>query len=330
MRAWQIVRHGEPEVALRRVDTPLPDPGPGEVRIRVEAAALGLPDVFMARGSYAFKPALPATPGQEVAGVITAVGEGGSLSVGTRVMAVTAFFRGFGGLAEEALALEASSYPAPAEMDAAEAASFVIPYHTAHLGLVTRGRLQQGETLLVLGAAGGTGAAAIQLGRALGARVIAVAGGTAKVAACLKLGAAVAIDHSECDLAQAVNRETDGRGADLIYDPVGGEAFEAGLRCIASEGRLLAIGYASGVWSDASTSLLVGKNAAVVGVFVGAYAKPFLSEVHEELLARWRAGEIGSLVSREVGFDDIAAALTELAERRTIGKVVARMESATR
>ena len=328
MRAWQIRRHGEPGEALELVETPLPEPAPGELRVRVDAAALGLPDVFMSRGSYAFKPSLPATPGQEVCGSVTAVGEGVSVSPGERVMAVTSFFRGHGGLAEEALALEAASYPVPASMDAAAAASFVIPYHTAYLGLVTRGRLSAGETLLVLGAAGGTGTAAVALGRALGARVIAVAGGEEKVAACRRLGVDWAIDHRAGDLAAAVNQVTEGRGADVIYDPVGGDAFKAALGCIASEGRLLAIGYASGVWGDASTRLLVGKNASVVGVFVGAYTKPFLSEVHERLLDLWRAGAIGSLVSREVAFEEIPAALGELAERRATGRLVVRMTGA--
>lgn len=322
MRAWQIQRYGEPDVALGLAEVELPEPGPGELRIRVEAAALGLPDVFMSRGSYAFRPELPAIPGQEVAGSVTAVGKGTSTPVGARVMAVTAFFRGFGGLAEEALALEASSYPAPAEMAAAEAACFVIPYHTAYLGLVTRGRVQKGETLVVLGAAGGTGTAALQVGRALGARVIAIAGGAAKVEASLRFGAHRAFDHRSEDWVEAVRRETGGRGADVIYDPVGGEAFEQALGCIASEGRLLSIGNASGRWSDASTRRLVGKNASVVGVFVAAYQKPFLTEVHDKLLALWRGGEITSLATREVAFDEVASALGDLAERRAIGKWV--------
>jgi NADPH2:quinone reductase len=327
MRAWKIQRHGEPRQAIALVDAERPEPAAGELRIAVDAAALGLPDVFMCRGSYAFRPELPFTPGQEVAGVVTAAGEGATTPVGARVMAVTAFFRGFGGLAEEALALDASSYPAPDEMEAAEAAAFVIPYHTAHLGLVVRGRLRPAETLLVLGAAGGSGSAAVQLGRALGARVIAVGGGPEKAEACRKLGADVVIDHQAVALGPAVRKATRGRGADVVYDPVGGDAFHAALDCLASEGRLLAIGYASGVWRDASTRALVGKNASVVGVFVGAYTKPFLSEVHEELLEHWRSGRIRSLVSREVPFEGVAEALEEIASRRATGKRVVRVRS---
>ncbi len=326
MRAWQILRHGEPADAIARVECAVPEPGPGEIRVKVEAAALGLPDVFMCRGSYAFRPELPFTPGQEVSGTVSAVGEGASVSVGARVMGVTAFFRGYGGLADEALALDASMYRLPEAMDAAEAAAFVIPYHTAYLGLLTRGRLLPGETLLVLGAAGGSGSAAVSLGHALGARVIAAAGGSNKTELCRGLGADLVIDHRSVDLADAVREATDGRGADVIFDPVGGSAFDQALDCIANEGRLLCIGYASGEWRDASTRLLVAKNASVVGVFVGAYRKPFLSDVHEALLEHSNAGRIRSLVSRQVAFDDVSDALSELAERRASGKIVVSME----
>ena len=289
MRAWQVHKHAEPREALSLVEVAVPEPGPGELRIQVEAAGLGLPDVFMCRGRYAYQPTLPFTPGQEVAGIVSAAGPGAATAIGTRVMAVTAFFLGHGGLAEEALALEASTHPVPEEMSATEAAGFVIPYHTAYLGLKVRGRIEPGETLLVLGAAGGSGTAAVQMGRALGGQA------------------------------------TGGAGADVIYAPVGGEAFDAALECIANEGRLLAVGYASGAWSDASTSALVRRNASVVGVFVGAYRKPFLSDVHDELLAYWRDGRIRSLVSSAVDFEEVSSALGEIAMRRTTGKLVAKV-----
>jgi len=325
MRAWQIQRYGEPLDAIEALDRDLPQPGPGEVRVRVEAAALGLPDVFMCRGTYAFRPELPFTPGQEVAGTVTAVGEGATLAVGARVMGVTAFFRGYGGLAEQALALDASMYRWPDTLDAATAASFVIPYHTAYLGLLTRGHLVPGETLLVLGAAGGSGGAAVSLGKALGARVVAVVGGPQKAERVRAWGADLVIDHHGTDLAEAVRDATGGRGADVVFDPVGGAAFDRALECIANEGRLLGIGYASGRWSDAPTRVLVAKNASVVGVFVGAYTKPFLSEVHEALLEHAQAGRIQSLVSQQLGFDEVADALNQLAERRASGKIVVRI-----
>ena len=328
MRAWQVSKHGEPPDVIAMGTVPVPEPRAGEVRIRVAAAALGLPDVFMCRGTYAFSPPLPFTPGQEVAGIVTAAGEGARTPVGARVMAVTAFFRGHGGFAEEALALDASTHTAPREMPWHEAAGFLIPFHTAWIGLVTRGRLVRGETLVVLGAAGGSGSAAIQLGKALGARVIAVAGGKEKGLACRALGADAVIDHAGGGVAAAVRDATGGRGADVIYDPVGGEMFDAATRCIASEGRVLAIGYASGAWHDASTARLVDRNASVLGVYVGAYAKPFVSEVHEKLLEHWRAGAIRATTSAPIPFEAIGAALGEIAARRATGKLVAEVREA--
>lgn len=325
MRAWQVVQQGEPKDVIQLARVPVPEPNPGEVRIRVEAAALGLPDVFMCRGTYAFEPTLPFTPGQEVAGVVTAVGEGASTPLGARVMAVTSFFRGHGGFAEEALALDAATHAAPEAMPWADAAGFVIPYHTAYIGLVTRGHLAPGETVLVLGAAGGSGSAAIQLGKALGARVIAVAGGPEKGEICRALGADLVLDHREGHLAKVVREATNGAGADIVYDPVGGEMFAEATRCIASEGRLLAIGYASGTWADASTARLVDRNASVVGVYVGAYAKPFLTEVHEALLAHWARGEIRSTAGDPIAFEEIGEALGDIAGRRATGKIVARI-----
>jgi NADPH2:quinone reductase len=276
----------------------------------------------MCRGNYVFQPELPFTPGQEVCGIVTAAGPDTATPVGARVMGVTAFFKGLGGLADEALALDASMYPAPAAMNAGDAAGFVIPYHTAYLALVTRGRLLAGETLLVLGAAGGSGSGAVALGRALGARVIAVAGGPEKAALCERLGAHHVIDSGHKDLPGAVRAANSGRGPDVVFDPVGGDAFAAGLDCLANQGRLLAIGYASGSWRDASTQQLVGRNVSVVGVFVGAYQKPVLSRVHDELIAHWRAGRIPSLVSTRVEFAQVPDALQTLAGRLALGKIV--------
>lgn len=327
MRAWKVQRHGEPGEVIALDETEIPEPNSDEVRIRVDAAALGLPDVFMCRGIYPFKPELPFTPGQEVAGVVTAAGVNATTPVGACVMALTSFYRGFGGFAEEALAPDSSTFLAPEEMDPAEAACFVIPYHTASLGIETRGQLRPGETLLVLGGAGGIGTAAIQLGRAIGGRVIAVAGGKEKVEVCRRCGADVVIDHSEVDVVEAVKEASGRRGADVIFDPVGGEAFDSALRCLANEGRLLAVGYASGAWHDASTETLVRKNASVVGVFVGAYGKPFLEKVHHRLLARWREGAIHGQVEWEIPFEEIPAALEKLGQRRSTGKTVVRVRS---
>ncbi len=299
-----------------------PTPGPRMLGIRVAASGLGLPDLLMCRGSYPLTPPLPFTPGQELVGVVTAVGEGSEARVGDRVMAVTGFMLGHGGFAEHALALDSFALPVPNSMTDAEAAGFLIPYHTAYVGLVRRGRLSAGETLLVLGASGGTGSAALQLGRALGARVLATAGGTEKVEFCRRLGAEVVIDYRSQDIAEVVREATQGRGADVIYDPVGGEAFAAATKCIAQEGRLLVVGFASGHWAEPSTPHLVVHSYSVVGVMTGGYDREFNRAAHEALLAHQRKGEIRIPIHRVVPFDALPEGLEDLAHGRVMGKAV--------
>ena len=244
MRAWQTVRAGTPREALAlRGDAPVPAPREGTVLVDVAAAGIGLPDALMCEARYALTPPLPFTQGQEVAGRIAALGPGAEgLRVGERVMAVTSFFTGHGSFAERCLGLADFCLPVPDDMSDAEAACFLIPLHTAYIGLVQRARLAKGETLLVLGASGGTGSAAVQVGRALGARVIAAAGGPEKARYCAEQGAHDVVDHRAEDVAKVVQALTGGRGADVVYDPVGGDAFRAATRCIAHEGRLLAVG----------------------------------------------------------------------------------------
>jgi NADPH2:quinone reductase len=322
MRAWQVIQHGEPKEVMELGEKAVPEPGPGEARILVSAVALGLPDVFMCRGTYAFNPAIPFTPGQEVVGTVTAAGEGVDLALGSRVIATTSFIQGNGGFAEQALAPISATYRVPQNMPDEDAAAFLIPFQTAHIALVRRGKLMPGETLLVHGGAGGVGSAAIQVGAALGARVIATATGPERVKACLALGATVAIDAGAEDFAAAVNNATDGRGANVIFDPVGGDVFLRSFDCIANEGRLLAIGYSSGKWKNAATGAVVFKNCSVVGVLAAFYDKDFLDHTHEELLTLYTEGRIRP-VTQKVSFEDIPAALTDLADRKVIGRVVA-------
>jgi NADPH2:quinone reductase len=322
MRAWQVVEYGEPKEVMVLGEKAVPEPGLGEVRILVKATALGLPDVFMCRGTYAFSPAIPFTPGQEVVGVVTAAGEGVDLAVGSRVIAVTSFIQGNGSFAEQALAPISATYPIPDEMPDEDAAAFLIPFQTAHIALARRGQLTQGETLLVHGGAGGVGSAAIQVGRALGAKVIATATGPERVKACLELGATVAIDLGAEDFPDVVNEATEGRGANVIFDPVGGDVFIQSFRCIANEGRMLAIGYSSGSWKNAATGAVVFKNCSVVGVLAAMYDKDFLDRTHQELLKLYAEVKIRP-VTRSVEFDDIPSALTDLADRKVIGRVVA-------
>jgi len=322
MQAWQVARLGDPAEALALAEVGVPRPRPGLLRIRVAAAGIGLPDLLMCRGSYALAPQLPFTPGQELVGVVSAVEGESELRVGERVAAVSAFFVGHGAFAEEALAVASFALPAPEALPDAEAAGFTIPFHTAYVGLVRRGQLRAGETLLVLGGAGGTGSAALQLGRALGARVIATAGSPEKAAFCRELGALHVVDHHREDLAAAVREATQGRGADVVYDPVGGDAFRAATRCIAHEGRILVVGFASGSWAEPQSADLVNKNYSVVGVVPTHYDRDFRLRAQNELLALHRSGELRVPVHRVAPFDALPDALGELAAGGVLGKSV--------
>jgi NADPH2:quinone reductase len=322
MQAWQVIEHGEPAEVMKLGEKAVPEPGPGEVRIDVKAAALGLPDVFMCRGTYAFNPTIPFTPGQEVVGIVSAAGQGVDLAIGSRVIATTSFIQGNGGFAEQALASIGATYCIPDDMPDDDAAAFLIPFQTAHIALARRGQLVRGETLLVHGGAGGVGSAAIQVGCALGATVIATATGPDKVNACLELGASLAIDVSIAEFPDAVNEATNGRGANVIFDPVGGDIFIRSFKCIANEGRLLAIGYSSGSWKNAATAAVVFNNCSVVGVLAALYDKDFLDRTHEELLKLYAGGKIRPK-KQAISFDDIPAALAELAGRKVIGRLVA-------
>ncbi|MBM4266825.1 MAG: NADPH:quinone oxidoreductase family protein [Deltaproteobacteria bacterium] len=322
MRAWQVRRAGEPDRALDRAEVEPPRPAAGQLRIRVRAAALGLPDLLMCRGSYPLTPALPFTPGQEAVGEVVEAGEGARVPVGARVMAVAAFHFRYGSLAEECLALDDFALAVPEGMSNAEAAGFVIPFHTAWLGLLRRGALRSGETLVVLGAAGGTGSAALQLGKSIGARVIAVARGADKIEFCRSLGADATVDYRAGDLAAGLREATGGRGADVVYDPVGGEAFEAASRCMAPEGRMLLIGFASGRFGAPSPARMVTGNYSVVGVLPSFESRAAREAAHEDLLARWRRREIRVPVHRVYAFEDVPLALADLAAGHVRGKAV--------
>jgi NADPH2:quinone reductase len=324
MRAWQTVKPGRPRDALSLNEAaPPPQPLPGTVLLEVIAAGIGLPDVFMCRGSYALTPSsLPFTQGQEVVGRVVGWGEGVERQkLGERVMAVTSFFTGHGGFAEQCLGLDDFCLPVPDGMTDAEGAGFLIPFHTAYIALAQRGRLEPGETLLVIGGAGGTGQAAIQIGKALGARVIATAGGPEKAAFCRALGADHVVDYRAEDIAAGVKAATDGRGADAIYDPVGGEAFASATRCVAHEGRILAIGFASGSWGKTDTSHLVFNNYSVVGVIPSRYDRAFKERAQQRLLGWWREGRLRPQIDELVAFEALPEALERLAGGAVRGKL---------
>jgi NADPH2:quinone reductase len=258
-----------------------------------------------------------------VVGRVAGWGEGvENRRIGDRVMATTHFDTGHGSYAEQCLVPDDFCLPVPDDMTDAEAAAFIIPFHTAYIGLVTRGKLEAGETLLVLGGAGGTGSAAIQLGKVLGARVIATVSGPERTDYCKRLGADVVIDRKQQSISEAVMQATDGKGANCVYDPVGGEAFTAASRCVAHEGRILAIGFASGAWGSSNTAHMVQYCYSVVGVIPSRYDRAFKESTQERLLGWWRDGRIATHVDEFVAFEDLPEALERLGASQVQGKLV--------
>jgi NADPH2:quinone reductase len=321
MRAIVVDRWMEPaELAPR--DIPEPEVGPGLLGVAVRAAGCNFFDILMARGQYQVRPPFPFVLGGELAGVVTHVGPGvEGFAPGDRILAAIAL----GAFAERAAVPAAAAWRMPEGMSFAEAAAFPIAYPTSYAALVHRAALRAGETLLVHAAAGGVGLAAVQIGKALGARVVATAGGAEKLAVARRAGADVAIDYRDGDWVDRVRAATDGRGADVVYDPVGGDVFDASLRCIAWNGRLLVIGFASGRIPEVRLNRVLLKNIAVVGLHWGAYAahEPArIPETFHALLALHRDGKVAPVVYRTYGLDALPAALEALGSRQTYGKVV--------
>lgn len=313
-KAWKIHAEGQPTQVMRAEQTELPALASGEMRVKVAAAALGLPDFFMCTGQYPANPKDgPFTPGGEVVGTVIAVGPDVKTPVGTRVLGMTDFWRGYGSLAEECIVREDEVNPAPDFISDEAGAALRIAYHTAWVGLVTNGKTQPGETVLILGAAGGTGAAAIELSKAVGARVIAVASTEEKRDYCRKLGADDVIDPKTQNVREETMRLTGGKGADLIYDPVGGEAGEEAFEAIAMQGRFLLVGWACGRWPYIPAWKTLIRNSSLVGVFAGrSYGGDVHADIHKGLMAFYREGKVRSLTTRTIGFDEVPAALEEL------------------
>ena len=317
-----LCRELGPVDALEVGECEAPRPGPGELKIAVRACGVNFADVLIVQGLYQERPPLPFSPGMEVAGTVAALGEGVTgFREGDRVAAIC----GTGGLAEETLAPAACALRIADTMDFPSAAAFTVAYGTAYVGLSHRARLGAGEVLLVHGAAGGVGLAAVEIGKLMGATVIATAGSEAKLEVAARHGADHVVNYREGGFREQVKALTGGCGADVIFDPVGGAVFDESLRCINWEGRLLVVGFASGTIPKAPANLMLVKNCAVVGLYWGAYQRrdpEVLNAAWRTLLGWYDAGRLRPYVSATYPLERGVEALRALAGRRVAGKVV--------
>lgn len=308
--------------ALTWTEQPTPAPKAGEVLVEIHAASLNFPDLLMVQNKYQIKPPLPFVPGAEWAGVVQAVGEGVQhLRPGQSVACLS----GTGGFATHVIAPAARCMPLPEGFPAVDAAAFIMTYATSHHALMDRAALRAGETVLVLGAAGGVGSAAIQIAKAAGARVIAAASSEEKCNLCLKIGADAVIDYSRQDLREAVKALSEGKGPDVIYDPVGGELAEPAFRSIAWRGRYLVVGFAAGPIPALPLNLPLLKGASIVGVFWGEFAKrePKANAAMMAELAQWYGqGRIKPVIDRTMPMSQLPAAFAHMASRSVMGKLV--------
>lgn len=321
MHAW-LCETLDGVAALRWKELPTPAPAAGEVRIAVKAASLNFPDLLIVEGKYQHKPALPFVPGAEYAGVVDAVGEGVThVKPGDTVAAIA----GTGGFATHACVKAAQVLPLPAGFDMGHAAAFAFTYGTSHHALVDRAQLKAGETVLVLGAAGGVGTAALQIAKAMGARVIAAASTDEKCALCTELGADATINYSTQNLREALKTLTEGRGPDVVYDPVGGDLAEPAFRSIAWRGRYLVVGFAGGGIPALPWNLALLKGASVVGVFWGEFVKreAKASAAALQQLAQWYAqGKVRPVIDQRLPMAQIEAAYARMASRQVRGKLL--------
>lgn len=321
MKAWRVHELGEPAKVMRLEDVEAPTPGPRQLVVKVLAAPANFPDALMCRGLYQVRPDLPFSPGVELCGEVVDPGDT-PFAVGDRVIGAAVLPHG--GFAELAVLDQAIAFPAPPELDDAEASALFIGYQTGWVGLHVRAGLRAGETLLVHAAAGGVGSAAVQLGKAAGARVIGVVGGPEKAEVARALGADVVIDRHAEDFVEVVKRETGGRGADVIYDPVGGETYQRSTKCIAFEGRILVVGFAGGDIQSAALNHALVKNYSIVGLHWGLYnlMKPeVVAECHRELSRLVAAGSIRPLISERLPLEELADGVQRLADGSTVGRI---------
>ena len=321
MHAWLCTNPTGVE-ALVWTELPTPIPQPGEVRVAVAAASLNFPDLLIVQNKYQMKPPLPFVPGAEFAGVVEAVGEGVThLKVGQNV----ACLAGTGGFGTHTLAMAALCLPLPDGFSLVDAAAFTMTYATSHHALMDRAQLQAGETVLVLGAAGGVGTAAIQIAKAAGATVIAAASSDEKCALCHSLGADATLNYSREGLREGIKRLTAGKGPDVVYDPVGGDFAEPAFRSIAWRGRYLVVGFASGPIPSLPLNLALLKGASLVGVFWGDFAKrePLANAAMMDTLVQWYGqGKVKPVIDSTLPMSELPAAYARMGSRSVMGKLV--------
>lgn len=321
MKAILCDKWGGPE-NLYVGEMPDPSPGHGEVLINVRAAGINYADTVLIQGNYQLKPDFPFVPGLEVSGIISEKGEGVSgLAVGDRVIGIP----NIGGFAEKAVVKASATIPIPEAMDFNTAASFAVAYSTSHMALAHRAKIKSGETLLVFGSSGGVGLSALELGKSMGAKVIACASTAEKLHLCAEHGADHLINYSQEDIRDRVKNITGGRGADVIIDPVGGKTFDAAMRAINWEGRLVVIGFASGEPSQAPTNLIMVKNISIMGFYWGSYCTKSPAEVEKsmsQLLSMWQHGGLQPHISRTFPMENAGEALALMMSRHSTGKMV--------
>lgn len=321
MRAVVAERASEPE-DLKLVDLPSPEPGPGEIRIDVKATALNFADTLIIAHKYQLRPEFPFSPGFEVAGLVSAVGAGVTdFKVGDRVIATM----DYGAYREQVIVEAFLAHPFPEAMDFVTAASFPVAYGTSYVGLLRRGALQAGETVLVHGAAGGVGLTAVEIAKAAGARVIATAGSDEKCAIAKSHGADETINYADGPFRDRVKELTGGDGANVIYDPVGGDVFDQSLRCIAWGGRLLIIGFAAGRIPEIPANLLLVKSVSAIGVFWSSHRRrepEALREDYRQLFDWWNEGKLSPLIGADFPLERAGEAMRALLSRKVPGKIV--------
>ncbi|NLU85162.1 NADPH:quinone oxidoreductase family protein [Rhodococcus sp. HNM0569] len=324
MKAWRVAANGEPEDVLTLDEIDDPTAGPGQLVVRVLAAPANFPDVLLCRGQYQITPPLPFTPGVELCGEVVQVGDGVTgFAVGDRVVGSPELPGG--SFAEYAVMDVDNAFPAPSALDDAEASALTIGYQTSWFALHRRTTIRPGEVLLVHAAAGGVGSTAVQLGKAAGATVIGVVGGEQKAQYCRDLGADLVIDRHTDDFVPIVKEYTNGHGADVVYDPVGGDSYTRSTKCIAFEGRILVIGFAGGTIPTPGLNHALIKNYSIIGLHWGLYKqynRQAITDCHTELTRLANEGKVKPLVSERLSLGDVADGLGRLGSGSTVGRLV--------